>query len=105
VRLGALSLCRGLPGALTAEQHADALVVGAAARWMLEAQAGARPDTMAAELEAGADFHYTVHNAAGFVSVQEGISVTAQSAPRASCQGHPGRRRCRSQKRHDLGTR
>ena len=28
------------------------------------------------ELEIGADFHYVVHNAAGMVSVQEGISVT-----------------------------
>ena len=31
---------------------------------------------MAAELEIGADFHFVVHNAAGIVSVQEGISVT-----------------------------
>ncbi len=34
-----------------------------------------RPDTVAGELEAGADFHFAVHNAAGIVSVQEGISV------------------------------
>jgi len=40
------------------------------------AQAGAPPDTVARELEAGADFHFAVHNAAGIVSVQEGISVT-----------------------------
>ena len=31
---------------------------------------------MAEELEAGADFHFVVHNAAGMVSVQEQISVT-----------------------------
>ena len=31
---------------------------------------------MAGELEAGADFHFAVHNAAGMVSVQEQISVT-----------------------------
>jgi hypothetical protein len=31
---------------------------------------------VAGELEAGADFHFAVHNAAGMVSVQEGISVT-----------------------------
>ena len=31
---------------------------------------------MAEELEIGAGFHYAVHNAAGMVSVQEGISVT-----------------------------
>jgi hypothetical protein len=30
---------------------------------------------VAGELEAGADFHFTVHNAAGIISVQEDISV------------------------------
>jgi hypothetical protein len=45
------------------------------ARWVLEAQAGAPPDTVAGEIEAGADFHFAVHNAAGIVSVQESISV------------------------------
>jgi GAF domain-containing protein len=77
VRLGALNLYRDVPGPLTGDQHADALVVAdVAARWVLEAQAGAPPDTVAGELEAGADFHFTVHNAAGIVSVQEDISVT-----------------------------
>ncbi len=77
VRLGALNLYRDLPGPLTGDQHADALVVAdLAARWVLEAQAGAPPDTVAGELEAGADFHFAVHNAAGMVSVQEDISVT-----------------------------
>ena len=77
VRLGALNLYRDWPGPLTGDQHADALVVAdVAARWVLEAQAGAHPDTVAQELEAGADFHFAVHNAAGIVSVQQGISVT-----------------------------
>jgi len=77
VRLGALNLYRDLPGPLTGDQHADALVVAdVAARWVLEAQAGAPPDTVAGELEAGADFHFAVHNAAGMISVQEDISVT-----------------------------
>ncbi len=77
VRLGALNLYRDPPGPLTGDQHADALVVAdVAARWVLEAQAGAPPDTVAEELEAGADFHFAVHNAAGIVSVQQGISVT-----------------------------
>ena len=77
VRLGALNLYRDWPGPLTGDQHADALVVAdLAARWVLEAQAGAPPDTVAEELEAGADFHFAVHNAAGMVSAQEGISVT-----------------------------
>jgi hypothetical protein len=31
---------------------------------------------VAGELEVSADFHFAVHNAAGMVSVQEGISVT-----------------------------
>ena len=76
VRLGALNLYRDAPGPLSGGQHADALVVAdVAARWVLEAQAGAAPDTVAEELEAGADFHFTVHNAAGMVSVQAGISV------------------------------
>ena len=76
VRLGALNLYRDCPGPLSGDQHADALVVAdVAARWVLEAQAGASLDTVAEELEAGADFHFAVHNAAGIVSVQESISV------------------------------
>jgi AmiR/NasT family two-component response regulator len=51
-------------------------VADVAARWVLEAQAGAPPGTVADELEAGADFHFVVHNAAGILSVQQGISVT-----------------------------
>jgi hypothetical protein len=77
VRLGALNLYRKLPGPLTGDQHADALVVAeVAARWVLETQAGAPAGTVAEELEDGADFHFAVHNAAGIVSVQEDISVT-----------------------------
>ena len=77
VRLGALNLYRDRPGPLSDDQHADALVVAdVAARWVLEAQAGAPADAVAEELEIGADFHFVVHNAAGMVSVQQGISVT-----------------------------
>ncbi len=77
VRLGALNLYRDQPGPLTGDQHANALVVAdVAARWVLETQAGAPFDALAEELEIGSDFHYPVHNAAGMVSVQEGISVT-----------------------------
>jgi len=76
VRLGALDLYRDSPGPLSGDQHADALVVAeVAARWVLEAQAGAPPGAIARELEIGADFHYIVHNAAGMVSVQQGVSV------------------------------
>jgi hypothetical protein len=77
VRLGALNLYRDWSGPLSDDQHADALVLSdVAARWVLEAQAGAPPGVVAAELEEGADFHLAVHNAAGMVSVQAGISVT-----------------------------
>ena len=77
VRLGALNLYRDGSGPLSDDQHADALVMaGVTARWVLEAQAGASPGAVASELEAGADFHFAVHNAAGMVSVQAGISLT-----------------------------
>ena len=77
VRLGTVDFYRDRSGPLSGEQHADALAVAAmAARWVLEAQAGAPPGTVADELEAGADFHFVVHNAAGILSVQQGISVT-----------------------------
>jgi AmiR/NasT family two-component response regulator len=46
------------------------------ARWVLDAQAGAPSGVVAEALEAGADFHFAVHNAAGIVSVQEGITIT-----------------------------
>ena len=77
VRLGALDLYRDSPGPLTDDQHADALVLAdVASSWVLEAQARAAPDTVAAALEVGADFHLRVHNAAGMVSVQLGVSIT-----------------------------
>jgi GAF domain len=77
VRLGVLNLYRDRASPLTDDQHADALVLAdVAARWVLEAQAGAPLDTVAAELEIGADFHFAVHNAAGMISVQLGISIT-----------------------------
>ncbi len=76
-RLGALNLYRTVPGPLTSDQHADAMVIAdVTARWVVEAQAGAPFGTVAEELEVSAEFHFTVHNAAGIVSVQEDISVT-----------------------------
>jgi hypothetical protein len=77
VRLGALNFYRDRPGPLSDDQHADALVIAdVTARLVLETQAGAPPGVIAEELEAGADFHFAVHNAAGMISVQQGISVT-----------------------------
>lgn len=76
VRLGALNFYRDSPGPLSTDQHACSLVIAdVVARWVLEAQAGAAFGAVAEELETGADFHFAVHNAAGMVSVQEGISV------------------------------
>jgi GAF domain-containing protein len=76
VRLGALNLYRDRPGPLSGEQHADTVVLaGVAAHWVLQTQAEADPGALATELENGVDLHFAVHNAAGIVSVQEGISV------------------------------
>lgn len=76
VRLGALNLYRDRPGHLGDEQHADALVMAeVAAQTVLLLQANASPGTLAAELEAGADFHYAVHQAAGMVAAQLDITV------------------------------
>lgn len=76
VRLGALNLYRDRPGPLTEDQHANALVMaGVAAHAVLAIQANAPPGQLAAELEAGADFQYVVHQAAGMVSVQLDVNV------------------------------
>ena len=77
VRLGALNLYRERPGPLSDDQHADALVMAdVVARWVLDVQADAPPGALADELEAGGDFYFVVHNAAGVVSVQLGCSIT-----------------------------
>ena len=71
VRLGALNLYCDRPGPLTDEQHADALVMAdVAAQAVLVLQANAPPGKLAAELEAGADFQYVVHQASGMVAAQ-----------------------------------
>jgi hypothetical protein len=77
VRLGALDLYRDGPGPLTDDQHADALVMAEViATWVLDVQASAPAGAVAEELERDADFHFVVHNAAGAVSAQLGVSVT-----------------------------
>lgn len=76
VRLGALNLYCDRAGPLTAEQHVDALVMAdVAANAVLVLQAKARPGKLAAELEAGGDFQYVVHQASGMVAAQLEISV------------------------------
>lgn len=76
VRLGALNLYCSQPGLLSDEQHADALVMAdVAAQALLVMQANAPPGKLAAELEAGSDFQYVVHQASGMVAAQLEVSV------------------------------
>jgi hypothetical protein len=76
VRLGALNLYRDRPGPLTDHQHADALVMAdIVAQAVLVIQADAPPGKLAAALNASADFHYVVHQAAGMVAAQLDVSV------------------------------
>jgi hypothetical protein len=76
VRLGALNLYCDRTGQLTDDQHVDALVMAdVAAQAILVLQANAPPGKLAAELEAGADFQYVVHQASGMVAAQLDVSV------------------------------
>lgn len=76
VQLGALNLYRSTPGPLTAEQHADTLVLAdLAAEIILLLQAEAPPGELAAELESSASLHYVVHQASGMVAAQLGVGV------------------------------
>ena len=76
-RLGALDLYMDRPGPLSDDQHADALVISdVVASWLFGTQAAASPGKLGVGIDASADFHLMVHNAAGMVSVQLGVSVT-----------------------------
>lgn len=76
VRLGALNLYADGPGALTDDQHADALLMAdLAAQALLLIQADAPAGTVATELEANADFQYVVHQASGMVAAQLDVPV------------------------------
>jgi AmiR/NasT family two-component response regulator len=56
--------------------HADALVIAdVVAQWVLDKQADATQGSLAEEIEAGAEFYLSVHNAAGAVSAQPGVTV------------------------------
>jgi hypothetical protein len=75
-RLGALNLYRNAPGPMSDEQHRDALMVaGVAARAVISMQAEGPPGELAAELEAGSDFRWVVHQATGMIAVQLDIGV------------------------------
>ena len=90
VRLGALNLYRDQPGPLSDDEHADGLLLAdMIAGWVLDMQAGAPAGAVAEKVELGADFHYGLHNAAGMVSVQLGVSVAeALIRLRAYAFGH-----------------
>jgi hypothetical protein len=76
VRLGSLNLYCDRPGALTDDQHADALVMAdITAQAILVLQADAPPGQLAGALSASADFHYVVHQASGMVAAQLELSV------------------------------
>jgi GAF domain-containing protein len=76
VRLGALNVYRTSPGALSTDQRSDALVLAdVAARTIVALQAYAAPGALASEIEEGANFHFVVHQSAGMLSEQLGISV------------------------------
>jgi hypothetical protein len=75
-RLGALNLCRDQPGPLSDDQHTDILVMaGIVAQTILGLQADAPPEKLAADVEAGANFHYVVHQASGMVAAQLDVNV------------------------------
>jgi len=77
VRLGALNMYQVQPGALSDDQHANALVMAdVVARWVIDVQADAPPGVLATEMEQGGEFFFIVHNAAGVISVQLGCSIT-----------------------------
>jgi len=76
VRLGALSLFRDAPGALSDAQLSDAyLMASVIGRAVLSFQAGASPGTFASEIEREATFDFSVHQAAGMIAVQGSWSL------------------------------
>jgi hypothetical protein len=76
IRLGALSLYRDQPGALSPSQASDAyLMASVIGRAVLAMQAGAPNHTLASELEREATFDFSVHQAAGMVAVQGSMTV------------------------------
>ena len=76
VRLGALNLCNDLPGRLSDDQHADALVMAdIVTRTLLAIQAEAPLGAIATDLEEGSDFHGVVHQASGMVSAQMNVGI------------------------------
>jgi hypothetical protein len=93
VRVGALALYCDQPGPLSDEQHAYALVMAdVAAEGVLIMQAEAPPGAVGAELRAGAEFRYVVHQASGMVSAHLDVPIAqALVRLRAYAFGHDRR--------------
>lgn len=93
VRLGAMNLYCDRPGPLSDDQHADALVMAdVAAQAVLVLQSHAPAGILAAELEAGGDFQYVVHQASGMVAAQLDVGVAqalVRLRARAFAEGRP----------------
>jgi len=76
VRIGSLDLYRDHSGALSDDQHADALIMaGVVSQAVLAIQAAAPPGELAAQLEALMTPQNVVYQAVGMVSAQVGVSV------------------------------
>jgi len=88
-----MNLYRDRPGKLSDDQHADALVMAdVAAQSVLAMQANAPFDTVAKELEAGANFHLVEHQASAWwplssASASEKPSFDSEPMPSAMTRG------------------
>jgi hypothetical protein len=81
IRLGAITACRRVTGPLTADQHADALVLARfALDLVLAVQAGREVDDLDQLFVAGAANTAEIHQATGVVAVQLGLAVDAALA-------------------------
>lgn len=78
IRMGVLCLYQKLPGQLSEEQCTDALLMASViGRGIVALQAGAQPGTLSAELQREATFDFSVHQAAGMLSVQASIDISS----------------------------
>ncbi len=78
IRYGALGLYSVESGELNDEQLTDALLMASViGRGVVALQAGARLETLSEELQREATFDFSVHQAAGMVSVQASISISS----------------------------
>jgi hypothetical protein len=76
VRLGCLNLYSRRTGPFSDDQYADALALAdIAAQTVLLLQANAPAGRLATELEAGGEFQYVVHQAAGMVAAQLDVTI------------------------------